>query len=75
MINSRLIYEEAKATIGHGSRCLKSFKDMVDIDESIDPRNKDFKKQLFNCNLFLFYWYKMKDKHVSINRRSMAFDD
>ena len=78
MINSTLIYEEAETTIGYGSRCMKSFKDMVDVDESIDPKNINFKEQLFNCNLFLFYWYKMKDISKPINQPSrsrMAFDD
>lgn len=51
---------------------------MVDVDESIDSKNVNFKEQLFNCNLFLFYWYKMKDSSKRINQSSrsrMAFDD
>ena len=72
MIHSTYIYEEAESTGGPGSRCMKSFIDMENVDETKDKRNIRFKEQLFNCNLFLFYWYKMKDIKITINP---FFDD
>ena len=60
LLESGLIYEGAESGLGLPKcRCIPRYNMDNYLSQRIDE--EDYRNQLYNCNIYLYYWYVMRD--------------
>jgi len=60
LLGSGRIYEGAEFSLGlPHCRCIPRYNMDNYLSQRIDE--EDYRNQLYNCNIYLYYWYVMRD--------------
>jgi hypothetical protein len=58
------IFQTAEKNNGIRSRCMPNYEMANYKSDTID--DEDYKHQLYNCNIYIYYWYKIRNEKAAV---------